>query len=181
MEIMLRSSRSGDLNAILSTINDAAECYRDVIPQECWSEPYMEFETLRNEIVAGVSFTVAEVHREILGVMGTQNKGQVILIRHAYVARNHQKIGIGTLLLKQLLEKSTQEFLIGTWSRAVWAISFYQKFLFEPLPVERCESLLRKYWTVPESQIENSVVLARPTFSEADSEPFSTDFLSYKC
>ena len=169
MEIVLRPSRPGDLNAILSVINDAAECYRDVIPKECWSDPYMNFGTLREEIAAGVLFTVAEAHREILGVMGTQNKGQVILIRHAYVATAHQQMGIGTLLLNRLLRKSPQEFLIGTWSRATWAISFYQKFLFEPVSAKRCEILLRRYWTVPKGQAENSVVLARPTFSEASS------------
>ena len=168
MEVMLRCSRPQDLEQILFIINDAAECYRDVIPQECWSEPYMDSMTLRAEMAHGVSFDVAEVGGVVCGVMGTQPKGLVTLIRHAYVARNYQRLGIGTLLLEQLLGQSSQEFLIGTWLKARWAISFYKKFSFAPVCAELRESLLRRYWSVPQSQMDNSVVLAQPTFEEVD-------------
>jgi N-acetylglutamate synthase-like GNAT family acetyltransferase len=164
MEVMLRSSNARDFEQILFIINDAAECYRDVIPQECWREPYMDTSTLRAEIADGVSFEVAEVGGLVCGVMGTQPKGLVTLIRHAYVARDYQHRGIGTVLIEQLLGQSSQEFLIGTWVRATWAISFYKKFSFAPVCAELREILLRRYWTVPQSQIENSVVLARPTY-----------------
>ncbi|MGA2087153.1 MAG: hypothetical protein ABSG60_16725 [Terracidiphilus sp.] len=50
--------------------------------------------------------------------------------------------------------------LIGTWADAVWAIRFYEKFGFQKVGPAEKDRLLKKYWTVPERQIETSVVLA---------------------
>jgi len=41
----------------------------------------------------------------------------------------------------------------------VWAIGFYQKHGFRVVPHEEKERLLRRYWKIPERQIETSVVL----------------------
>jgi len=54
--------------------------------------------------------------------------------------------------------------LIGTWADATWAIHFYQKHGFEIVPTAEKEQLLRRYWTVPDRQIETSVVLADTTW-----------------
>jgi hypothetical protein len=45
-----------------------------------------------------------------------------------------------------------------------WAIHFYQKHGFEIVPTAEKEQLLRRYWTVPDRQIETSVVLADTTW-----------------
>jgi hypothetical protein len=50
--------------------------------------------------------------------------------------------------------------LIGTWADAVWAIRFYEKHGFQVVPSEQKELLLRRYWKIPERQVETSVVLA---------------------
>jgi len=53
--------------------------------------------------------------------------------------------------------------LVGTWTAADWAIRFYQRHGFELLDSERSAALLRSYWTIPDRQIETSVVLeSRP-------------------
>jgi hypothetical protein len=52
--------------------------------------------------------------------------------------------------------------LVGTWAAAEWAIGFYHCHGFELVPDERKNALLQTYWTVPERQIETSVVLASP-------------------
>ena len=52
--------------------------------------------------------------------------------------------------------------LIGTWVAAEWAVRFYQHYGFEVVSPERKTALLQTYWTVPERQIETSVVLANP-------------------
>jgi N-acetylglutamate synthase-like GNAT family acetyltransferase len=70
--------------------------------------------------------------------------------------------GIGSHLLHHLLSRSSTPVLIGTWADAQWAIDFYLKHGFHLLPTEEKNSLLRKYWTIPERQIETSVVLASP-------------------
>ena len=45
---------------------------------------------------------------------------------------------------------------------AEWAVRFYERHGFAPVGPERTAELLRSYWTIPERQIETSVVLARP-------------------
>jgi N-acetylglutamate synthase-like GNAT family acetyltransferase len=88
----------------------------------------------------------------------------VTLIRHAYVRTGSQNKGIGAKLLGHLREMATGPVLIGTWADAVWAIRFYEKNGFEMVGAEEKERLLRKYWSIPERQIETSVVLADSTW-----------------
>ena len=52
--------------------------------------------------------------------------------------------------------------LVGTWAAADWAIRFYERHGFELVTPERKTELLRRYWSIPERQIETSVVLAGP-------------------
>ena len=82
---MIRECTDSDLNSIFEIINDAAQAYKGVIPNDCWSEPYMPFEELRHEIEDGVVFWGLERDGQLLGVMGIQDRGDVTLIRHAYV------------------------------------------------------------------------------------------------
>jgi GNAT superfamily N-acetyltransferase len=95
--------------------------------------------------------------------MGIQKVQDVTLIRHAYVRTSSQKQGIGSRLLSFLLNKAERPVLIGTWGDANWAIRFYRKHGFQVVDQQKKERLLRRYWTVPERQIEISVVLADPT------------------
>ena len=91
--------------------------------------------------------------------MGIQDKSDVDLIRHAYVRTQQRKKGIGTLLLQALLKESEKPILIGTWKAAHWAISFYKKHGFSLVDEEEKNRLLKKYWTIPDRQVETSVVL----------------------
>jgi len=58
--------------------------------------------------------------------------------------------------------------LIGTWADAIGAIRFYEKHGFHVVRPEQKDSLLRRYWTVSERQVETSVVLADPTWPELE-------------
>ena len=146
--------------AILAIVNAAAEAYRGVIPADRWTDPYMPAEELDEEIAAGVRFWGYEDGGALLGVMGIQTVRDVELIRHAYVAPHAQRGGIGAVLLDKLVEEAAQPILVGTWAAADWAIRFYARHGFELLPPQRSAELLREYWSIPERQIETSVVLA---------------------
>ena len=50
--------------------------------------------------------------------------------------------------------------LIGTWAAADWAIRFYEARGFRRVSDAEKNRLLHIYWTVPDRQIETSVVLA---------------------
>ena len=156
----IRPCRDDERAAILAIINAAAEAYREVIPADRWHEPYMPAEELDAEIEAGVAFWGYEDDGELVGIMGIQPVGDVDLIRHAYVLPDRQGRGIGGELLEHLRGSATLRILVGTWAAAEWAIRFYERHGFELLPRDEGAALLRRYWTIPERQIETSVVLS---------------------
>jgi N-acetylglutamate synthase-like GNAT family acetyltransferase len=163
----IRKSGEADLPAIISIINAAAQAYRGVIPPDRWHEPYMPQDELEKEIADGIVFWVAEEGGQLLAVMGMQDKGEVALVRHAYVAPTAQRKGLGTSLLRHVQGLTDKPVLIGTWADASWAIDFYLRNGFTLVPKARKESLLRRYWSVPARQIETSVVLADGKWKEA--------------
>src|SRR5271170_3937085 len=98
--------------------------------------------------------------------MGLQKVGDVTLIRHAYVRTGSQKHGIGARLLTHLRTLASGPVLIGTWTDALWASRFYEKYGFQLVDPEEKNRLLKKYWTIPDRQIETSVVLADTVWRE---------------
>ena len=157
---MIRKLSHSESNLILHVINNAAEAYRGVIPEDRWREPYMSARELREEIDSGVQFYGWTENGTVLGVMGIQSVMDTTLIRHAYVLSNQQRKGIGERLLDHLLSLAlTPEILVGTWTAAWWAIRFYEKNGFVLVSREESNRLLRKYWNIPERQVETSVVL----------------------
>ena len=157
---MIRRCQKADHPAIFAIINDAAEAYRGVIPVDRWHDPYMSSAQLAGEIEDGVEFWGCEEHGVLVGVMGIQDKGDVCLIRHAYVRPDRQQAGIGTRLLRHLESMTAKPILIGTWGDAAWAVAFYQRNGYRLLQEAEKNRLLRTYWQIPERQVETSVVLA---------------------
>src|ERR1700731_602380 len=157
---MIRRCEQGDSERIWEIINDGAQAYRGVVPADQWTEPYMSREEMEREIEDGVVFWGFEDGGALVGVMGIQKVGDVILLRHAYVRTEWQKRGIGARLLAQLRGLTEDRILIGTWADAVWAIRFYEKNAFRIVGIAEKDRLLKKYWKISERQRETSVVLA---------------------
>ena len=158
--MVIRESTASDAETILAIVNDAAQAYRGVIPADRWREPYMSRDELARETDDGVVFWVAEEEGRVLGVMGIQDKGDVALVRHAYVATTTQRTGVGTRLLRHVETLVDKPVLIGTWADASWAIEFYRRNGYTLLSRADTDRLLRTYWSIPGRQIETSVVLA---------------------
>jgi len=156
---MIRIATDEDFEEIFNIINDAAIAYKGVIPPDRWHEPYMSKEELQAQIEDGVRFSCYVDNSEIIGVMGIQDKADVELIRHAYVRTKQRKKGIGSLLLQELIKDTKKPILIGTWATAEWAINFYEKHGFRLVEEEEKNRLLKKYWAIPDRQVETSVVL----------------------
>ena len=160
MKQMITKLNPTEYQAILDVVNEAAEAYKGVIPEDQWREPYMSTEELKEEIKSGINFYGWTENNTLTAVMGIQQVNNVTLIRHAYVLTNRQRTGIGGKLLKHLLNRAqTPEVLVGTWETAHWAIRFYEKHGFKLLSREETDNLLRKHWNITERQIETSVVL----------------------
>jgi GNAT superfamily N-acetyltransferase len=160
MTTAIRSCNAQDLPQIFAIVNDAAQAYKGIIPADRWHEPYMPLAELKEAIGQGIAFWGCESDGKLAGVMGIQDRGEVTLIRHAYVRTAQRRKGIGEKLLKHLESATRKPILIGTWSAADWAIRFYEKNGYRALSRPETERLLRKYWSIPERQIETSVVLA---------------------
>jgi len=126
----------------------------------------MSNEKLQHEIDEGVVFWGYEEAGMLVAVMGIQPVKDVTLIRHAYVRTSSQKRGLGGHLLSHLRELANGPVLIGTWADAVWAIRFYEKYGFQLVAPQEKDRLLKKYWSIPERQIETSVVLVDAKWRE---------------
>lgn len=167
---MIRACNAHEFETIWTIVNDGARAYAGVVPSEFLHDPYMSKEELRHEVDNGVVFWGHEENGELLGVMGIQELHDVTLIRHAYVRSSAQGRGIGSKLLSHLGKLAKQPLLIGTWADASWAIRFYQRHGFQLLSHEQKETMLPKYWKIPQRQIETSVVLASPEWLERSSD-----------
>jgi GNAT superfamily N-acetyltransferase len=158
---VIRRCTRADREAISAIVNAAAEAYRGVIPADRWHDPYMPLDELDAEIAAGVAFWGYEAGGELVGIMGIQPVRDVHLIRHAYVAPDRQRGGVGGALLERLIADTPGRILVGTWAAATWAIDFYRRNGFKQVSPRQKDELLKTYWDIPERQIETSVVLAR--------------------
>jgi GNAT superfamily N-acetyltransferase len=155
----IRRCDERDFELIRAIINDGAQAYKGIIPADRWTEPYMSRKKLRHEINEGVVFWGYEETGTMFGVMGIQQVQDVALIRHAYVRTSSQKRGIGGRLLSHLRGLASGPVLIGTWADAGWAIRFYERNGFQLVGPQEKDRLLKKYWKIPERQVETSVVL----------------------
>jgi N-acetylglutamate synthase-like GNAT family acetyltransferase len=164
--MLIRQSVAADFTPMLAIVNDAAHAYQGVIPVDRWHDPYMPADELAKEIAEGVVFWVAEQQGRLSGVMGIQDKGDVALVRHAYVAPTTQRSGVGTRLLRHVEGLTHKPILIGTWAAASWAIEFYRRNGFTVVSSSEKERLLRTYWSIPARQVETSVVLANRQWVE---------------
>ena len=150
------------VNNILQVINDAALKYKGVIPENSWQEPYMADQELIDEFVNNVRMFGYTVEGKLVGVMGIQELEDVTLIRHAYILSGHQGTGIGRTLLEYLFQiNKSRRLLVGTWEGATWAVRFYLNNGFFLHDRSEIDQLLKKYWEIPDLQMENSVVLEK--------------------
>ena len=157
--MLIRPCTPSDLDEVCAVVNDAAIAYRGIIAADRWKEPYMSRSQLRDEVSDGVMFWGAFDERGLAAVMGLQHVEDVALVRHAYTRTARQGTGIGAALLAHVGGQTDRPVLVGTWGAAVWAIRFYQRHGYR-LVSDRKDALLRRYWSIPDRQIEESVVLA---------------------
>lgn len=157
---MISELSTSCIHRILEIINEAAQVYKGVIPDDRWKEPYMSTKELKKEMDDGVNFFGWIEDTTIVGVMGIQPLKDITLIRHAYIVPKHQNKGIGGKILRYLISLTEiVDILVGTWKAATWAINFYEKHGFKLVSKKEKETLLRQYWKIPNRQIETSVVL----------------------
>ena len=111
-----------------------------------------------------INFLTAKIEGRIVGIMGYEYVGDAALVRHGYVRPSHQRMGIGSTLLKIIEEKIRSEgkvkkIIVGMYRKAYWAVSFWSKHGFTL--VGNSEEVLRRYYNIPEVQIRNSIAMCK--------------------
>ena len=159
----VRELAARDIDTMYEIINEAAKAYGQVLPPQAYHEPQMPMNELRREIER-IRFFVYEENGELLGVIGYEYVEDVALIRHAYVRPGAQRKGIGTLLLHHIesiimQSQRTMKIIIGTYTTATWAISFYEKHGYRKST--NPQHILARYYDIPEVQRVNSLILEK--------------------
>jgi GNAT superfamily N-acetyltransferase len=156
---VIRACHAEDLPRLHEVINEAAAAYKGVIPDDCWHDPYMSMDELLRE-AAAMTFHALDEGGRLVGVVGHQRVRDVTLLRHLYIETAHQRRGLGSQLLRQVVGlTATPRLLVGMWADAAWAVRFYARHGFVALPDS--DRLLRSYWTIPARQREASLVMGR--------------------
>ena len=155
----IRPCTDADLSAMVAVVNAAATAYAGVVPDDRYHQPYMPRDAMIAEMEAGVCFWGLVDSGVLAGVMGIQDVDDVTLIRHAYVLPERQRGGVGGRLLEHLLRLAERPLLVGTWADAWWAVAFYERHGFALVTPAEKDRLLRRYWSIPDRQVQTSVVL----------------------
>lgn len=167
---MIRLCDENDFKSIYEVINDGAQAYRGVIPNELWREPFVSRDYLQSEIESGVRFKGFEQNNSLLAVMGTQEMDDVVLIRHSYVRTAYRRNGLGSKLLSNHLSEARLPVLVGCLKTMTWAISFYEKHGFSVVSDKLRDELRARYWSLPEAHVRQSVVLVDKQWRKQNSE-----------
>jgi hypothetical protein len=148
-----------DADEIFTVVDEGSKRYKGVIPSDRYREPYMPMDELLAEMKR-MRFYGFRKDLKLFGVMAKERIKDVTLMRHAYVTMEAQGKGMGSKLLA-FIEKQvdTEWLLVGTWKASTWAIDFYKKHGYELM--DNKDDLLRKYWNIPDRQIETSCVLGK--------------------
>jgi GNAT superfamily N-acetyltransferase len=161
--VKIEELKRAEFAEALEVLNEAAKSYKKVLPPEAYKEPQMSLEEFSSE-AGRIKFLTAKIDSEIVGIMGYEYVSDVALVRHGYVKPSHQRMNIGSTLLKNIEEKIRSEgkvkkMIVGMYRRAYWAVSFWGKHGF--MLLDNSEEVLRKYYNIPEVQIRNSIAMCK--------------------
>jgi GNAT superfamily N-acetyltransferase len=111
-----------------------------------------------------IKFLTAKLDGEIVGIMGYEYVGDAALVRHGYVKPSHQRMNIGSTLLKIIEGKIRKEgkvkkMIVGMYRRAYWAVSFWSKHGF--MLLDNSEEVLRRYYNISDVQTRNSIAMCK--------------------
>ncbi len=145
-----------DRETAVTVINSAAEWYRDFLPPEEVPGPEMTPAEWDAE-ASRMTWYGIFAGTQLLGVMGLEYVREVALLRHAYVAPDHQRRGVGRLLHSHVegLVAGVERIVVGTYAanhkaRRALETSGYR------LSADS-ETVLRAYYDIDEDRLVSSV------------------------
>jgi ribosomal-protein-alanine N-acetyltransferase len=128
----MRDVMKADLEALLAI-------EEDLFQSEAWSKDVFESEFA----LLGVSrvYKVLENEGEIVGYFGLAIIDGVVDITTIAVTSQHQRLGLGTMMMNEILEiskqRGAQKVMLEVKPENLAAITLYQKFGFEVIGLRR--------------------------------------------
>ena len=145
----------------MEVINTAADWYREFLPPEEMHSPEMD-EAGWDAEARRMAWWGAFVDQTLVGVMGSEPIGDVMLLRHAYVLPEWQRAGVaGTLMghVETTLEDPIRTIVVGTYAANYKARGVLEKNGYRPATDP--EAVLRAYYDIPEDRLVSSVVYVK--------------------
>ena len=154
--IDIRTLTSADRVRAVEVINTAAEWYREFLPPDELHSPEMDAPAWEAE-AQRMTWWGAFVEGELVGVMGSEPIGDVVLLRHAYVLPRYQRQGVGSRLLEHVEARlpPSSQIVVGTYAANYKARGNLEKagYQLSEDPV----TVLRTYYDIPEDRLLTSV------------------------
>lgn len=140
----------------LHVINTAARWYREFLPDEEVHEPEMTESGWDSESER-MTWYGAFDGPHLVGVAALEYVRDVALLRHAYILPDHQRLGIGGLLTRELEDavEGVERIVVGTYRG-----NYKARGVLEKLGYRECansETMLRTYYSIPEDRLRTSV------------------------
>jgi len=145
----------------VAVINAAAQWYATFLPPEEWQPPEMTEAQWHEEARRMQWFGVSD-GATLAAVLGLEHKLGAALIRHAYVAPERQRQGLGLRLLAHAETQalpSARRFIAGTYAGNLPAQALFMGHGYR-LSADST-AILRQYYRIPEARLRTSVTLEK--------------------
>ena len=140
----------------VEVINIAARWYREFLPPEELHDPEMDEAEWEAE-GRRMTWWGALIDNTLVGVMGSEPIGEVVLLRHAYILPRYQRSGVASALIEHIENGlvGTERIIVGTYAANYRARGALEKAGY--VLSADSEAVLRAFYDIPEDRLLTSI------------------------
>jgi GNAT superfamily N-acetyltransferase len=166
-QVTIRPLTAVDRDAAVDVINVAARWYRDFLPPHELHDPEMTAAQWDDE-ARRLGWYGGFLDGVLVGVMGLEHARDAALLRHAYILPEHQRHGIGLILVEHLERLARRDgathgvrrIIVGTYAQNHKARGALEKAGYRPSADSA--AVLRAYYAIPDDRLRTSVTYEKP-------------------
>ena len=154
--LSIRKLTSADCGRAVEVINTAARWYREFLPPEELHDPEMDEAQWLAE-GERMTWWGAFLGEGLVGVMGSEPTGEVVLLRHAYILPGNQRQGVASTLLDYIEARlgGLRRVIVGTYAANYKARGILEKSGYRLSA--NSEEVLRTFYDIPEDRLLTSI------------------------
>ncbi len=107
------------------------------------------------------NFTVVIRAGQVIGCIGFEKYNSLGLLRSAAVDPNYQGLGIGHVLIQNILEKAKNAGIKDLYLLTDTAVDFFKKFDFVVISRELVDEVIKQSYEYSEACTESAIVMIR--------------------